>query len=1380
MDYNPVLGFASSPVYNILETASGLPFINQTQFGNWLSDTQLFRDARNFQADRPGWEGEYWADLAGALVPFAGWGMATAKAGTVGTGLLQATNRATIGAASFFPKSPILAGAVGEAVRFAPLSAGIEAFNLAGGRYDSPTEALVNFGLGTLGGAAFQGVGHALSPTVARLFPPSAEALSQGFTESAVTTGWRALFEPGPELEKLYGYSNNVRRAATQASQLPRVAEAMGPGLEPQTQAVALWDVLEDMRFARERQANGAPIEDPRLLDPEIETLLRGQHDTTVRQIIQQELDPVESAFPPMEGFDLHKRAANALDMINRPGVHRGRTVVTQKIDGTPGSLNSPDRIAREFEFPQEWLQYTRMPRVVRSTAVSGTWLRRELGIEPTAFSAGFHNLLRARSDGTFTSWGAVRDRDGWWQLTTQIPGEFPLPRELGRDFNEQGRAFFNFKTKEPWRFLPELRRDLDSPEMNTETVGFYDRIPRGKSEFLDRLMDMRQVFMNPDTIKAMHQAKGGAKGAKERMVREALQGPTAGRAVADAIETFAAPRIQQLKNAPDAQSILMLYESVFDAAEGRARALLHGTASIQAGKSPLGSLFTPPNINDDTAVVAQLRKLYVADPDSLDVIRQFMNEEIPLESLDGTPVGDWLKMAMEVGDGEIDSFNGMIESLRKVGATDAKTIPKRSGHVGVSRRWEGTNIVPIYLEGSASPDTLIAGNSLQQAQVKAKRWLDNRAQALARVRKKPEVRRMGQPFRVGEDSTISKEMQIRVMTPGFIEPRRGIMGWENQYEKFNHVDELIAQLEEGYVQRARYAASVGAKALTGGRMNYLRNLDLNAFKIVETRVNQMHGEQGPLDRRMNEVVDKVAGPILGTNSLTKTVDAVNGMVFHLLHGVMYPGTAALNLTSVVQTQLPAGIEFLTMNPKALAGVGYQVPRFAADGTPRPGFNFITDPIGLMRGGLKKATDPNDVDREVFNVLFNRRIMGTGLANEYTGADRSIVARASEGIRSADDVPFWASRISSILMSKSEQISRTMAAGIAMKAMDMYELAHGVKFTIQQRIDNAANMVARSNYAYFPQDRPMMYTTPLGALFGNQKTWMTNYLFMMAHYFGLATKGNVAPLLFSAGTTALLGGVLAVPLIGAGMDAFTETFADQDVTEFMFDRFGEAGNGISFGLPAMFGMSLHGNVAAPGSNLAHDSEFFFTIVALERAKLMGRAIGTAMDDQLVLGMNPLENRVFQQQAMQAFAPRAVYRSWEALTSDQLRSAATGYPMVEGLGWGQRVMHGLGFRNDEIALQYELYDRLTKDRNSMRNRIAVYGEAYAIASIDGDVERMNQVIQRATVEGMDMSAIMRSAQTRMRNAGKDMFGRNFTGAQLERYQESLGQAGYEVQ
>jgi hypothetical protein len=100
------------------------------------------------------------------------------------------------------------------------------------------------------------------------------------------------------------------------------------------------------------------------------------------------------------------------------------------------------------------------------------------------------------------------------------------------------------------------------------------------------------------------------------------------------------------------------------------------------------------------------------------------------------------------------------------------------------------------------------------------------------------------------------------------------------------------------------------------------------------------------------------------------------------------------------------------------------------------------------------------------------------------------------------------------------------------------------------------------------------------------------------------------------------------------------------------------------------------------------------------------------------------------------------------------------------------MHSLGFRSTDIAVQYAAYESMLKDRDSMRSKISLFGEAYATASLTNNREEMMRLLQLATIQGVDVNSVMRSAQVRMRAAGKDMFGRNFSGEQLERYNDMI--------
>lgn len=1365
--YNILDAFPISPIYGLLETASGLPGINDTGFGEWLDRAPAFSGARNFRDAEPGWA--LASDIVASFVPYVGWGGALNRAGTAAN-VLGGVNRARIGAASLFRGNAPLAFAAGETVAYAPVSAAITGFDLAGGRYSNPWDALMGFGLGTALGGGLQAVGHVVSPAITAWGARSlaraqvANPLVDRTTPYLIGETWKNIFEPGPQLSALYGFSANQRAAAAGTARNPGVQIAAAPENEPQISARLWSDII------RETEAGQHP-------DVDID-LARSQYDENLRMIINQEPSATDSVFDyPITETD-SETARNALNWTFRLGSSEDGRVVSSPLDGTGDYINNPDVLAQTLEMPENWLAYMKWPRVVHSPRDT---YPAALNLDLSAHGKNFRPIERYTTDSGTQQWTIRREADGGlWTIATEIPGEHNMSA-LGRYgetrpnvMRRKSRAYLVFKTDQPQRFFPSQFADTDNADIDKFWFS-WDNVPRGRSKFLDTVMDFNKLYTNPATVKEIYRA--WTSGQKEAYIKSILRGPTMGEQIMRGIETYAAPTIQQLKKHPEARGLLGAAQAVFDGAGDRARIRLYGTAQLKENSSPLGALFAGADTADADALVSNFRRALQQDPNLVETLRQFDKQgTLKLEDLQGTPAGAWLNLAIKGNLDDLADGNAGIAALKSVRATDAREIPVRKNHFGLSRRWDGSIEYPIYRQGATKPEAAVAGHSRAQAETKARQWIaDATADDLANGRPAANWR-MGKPFIPGESDVVPNWLANRDAAPGFLNPRTSLRGYEHEFQPYKHADEFLAELHEGITARWRYYGSAMADALTAGKLNQLRINDPHAFNIVNTRLMQLKGQPGPIEARAEQIVDSIAAPYLGTKSLSKAADSINGTMFQILHGMGNIVTPTLNLLNYAQTTLPAIVKFRTANLAELKNSSYHFPLYGPDGLARPGFNPVSDPIGMMWGGIREALDPSDDTREVFQYLINKPEMGGSLSNEYLGQSNAMAERMAEGIRGPEDFAYWANRLSSFMMQKSEQVSRTLSATAMLREMAQWEKVGGFKFPLQMKIDNAANAVKEANYAYFKQDRPMMFTTPAGAVFGNQKTWMTNYLFMMAHYAGLAQRGNFAPLLFTLGTTTALGGAFAVPLIGTGIDAFTETFADKDGREFIFEKMGQGGNAISFGIPALFGMSLQGNVAAPGSNLAHDAEFFFTIVALERAKLVGRALGRAYDDQVTLGINPMRDELFQRQAAQAFAPRAMYRAWEALTSDQLRSAATGYPMVQNMGWGSRIMTGLGFRPTEIAIQYEAYASLLADKNKMRERLATFGEAYANASMNGDRQLMTELLQQAAVSGLDINDIMRSAQTRMRNAGRDMFGRNFNDEQLEQYQATLHAGG----
>lgn len=1364
-----------SPVYGIAETLGRFPVIRDTEFSDWLEQAPVFSGARTFREQAPGWAAGF--DFATSFIPYIGWAGRLGKAAqtaNMGRGLLGLTNRLGVQAGRAAGGGAI-GEALGSAVLYAPPSAAITGFDVLGDRYENPYDAATGLVLGTALGAGLQAGGRALTPAVRGLFPPSAAQVAEGQFESTIAKDWRNIFEPPPQLLAMGGFSANIRRQAAEASRSPRFQEALDPSLEPQMMHRELLGVRQQLRDGLVQGIDPAIVE--------------SQIDAAVRQTVAQKPADFEDVIDwgPEPSDNPRTQQWARWSLRYGPDPENTGSHIRLSLEGPESQINNPQTLAEHLRLPEDWLADIKWGGVSQVASSHANTYARLLNLPDrpapgfndsnAPWGENFRRVTRVLPDKTEQTWVARRDIDnGLWTLATEIPGEHRMtarslfPNLKRKDTREAARAYFTFKTDRPARFIPEAFTDLD----NAGPDALWHRrvnLDTTRSQLLKQILDYEDVYLNPKTVKSIQRSIYGPKENREKFVRTVLGSPTAGEHIMQNIRHVAAPTVQQFKDNAVASGTWGLYRTVMEGVESRVRQQLHGKAVISADKSPLASIFSAPGLDDAEALVPALRRMIMSEPDQLEIIRQYLKRnDKTLEDLDGTSAGAWLRQLHKVADDvNLKDYNAGIESLRKIGATNARSIPFRGKHAGVSHSWDGSIFVPIYKAGNINPSAAIAGGSLKQAQQKAQAWLKAVAQ------EEPDVQyRVGNAFVPGGTETPPGWLTRMAGNPGFLQPRGTLRGYEHEFEPYKHVDDFIAELEDNFLRRARYFGRVAADALTVSQRNQIRLLDPKLWQLLETRTAQLTGQPIAAEVWQNKVLDQALAPYLGTNSASKLSEAVNETMFHSLY-LGHVGAPTLNLTSMFQTHIPAALEMLTSRPDQLRHFGYWLPWMDEAGRARPGMHFVPDAFGLWWGGIRRAMNPSEGDREVFEHVFNNKIIG-GFMNEYTGQDRTLAARASEKLRGPEDLLFWFRQVSGILMQKSTQVSRTFATGMALETMDRLEKAFRVKFSSGQRIHNATTMVERADYNYFKQDRPLMFTSPLGSVFGNQKTWMVNYLWMLAHYFGLAKQGQWEPLLFSLGTTAALGGAFAVPLLGQGIDAFAGLTEDKDGREWIFDHMGEGGNAIAFGLPALFGLSMSENVAAPGANLTHDAEFLFSIIALEKAKQLGRAVGRGLEDATTLGINPFEDPLFARQVGQTFAPRALYRSWEALQEGPLRSAATGYPMVRDFGLGARVLHGLGFRDVDIAIQYEAYRHLIKDKEEMNRQVGAFGEAYARASLNNDRETMTELLQRAAVMGISIDSVMRSAQVRMRNEGMDMFGRNFSQSLQDRYRETLEAGG----
>ena len=97
------------------------------------------------------------------------------------------------------------------------------------------------------------------------------------------------------------------------------------------------------------------------------------------------------------------------------------------------------------------------------------------------------------------------------------------------------------------------------------------------------------------------------------------------------------------------------------------------------------------------------------------------------------------------------------------------------------------------------------------------------------------------------------------------------------------------------------------------------------------------------------------------------------------------------------------------------------------------------------------------------------------------------------------------------------------------------------------------------------------------------------------------------------------------------------------------------------------------------------------------------------------------------------------------------------------------MYSLGFNPRRVELQYRVAEELWTSQNRMRSMVQAYGKAWAEAQTTGDWGQLNELMHRAMADGIDISSVIRSAQTRMAKGREDMIERQFDPQEIWRFQ-----------
>lgn len=535
-----------------------------------------------------------------------------------------------------------------------------------------------------------------------------------------------------------------------------------------------------------------------------------------------------------------------------------------------------------------------------------------------------------------------------------------------------------------------------------------------------------------------------------------------------------------------------------------------------------------------------------------------------------------------------------------------------------------------------------------------------------------------------------------------------------------------------------RYAATQGYMERFGNEIDRFKKYDPVMGRDLLTKRNQYLGIEGQFTNTLNKILQPVLGPVLGSKPATKIASATNELMYKFNLAFLNPTFALINSLTPLLTAVPQVAFILRASPEARTRMYDMLPAYGADGLPVGVMSHLS-PLKVLWQGVRdlKSTEPEL--RQLWEHLASRGTLHNAQLDEFIGANGTGPAGLRETFKRDGYVQGFR-QATTYMADKSEEFSRVLSANMGYRLGQAMGLKNDALFAFSERF------VQTTNYMYGVVDRPRMFTGPLGSTFGLFKNWQMHYLGMMANYAGLAWREGVySPLLWQAGVATAIGGVGATPLRHIA-DGISNWFTgDPHAYRQMLQNWPDEANAIWFGLPSFLGISLQRSAAIPGTDVRNEIQSLSSVVIIERAKLLGKAVGSSIVSWQATGENPLGDPNIRDQFIAATMPRAISRIASTVEGEYVRSMTTGYPQVREVSGAARLFHALGMNQVEIERQQIAARELWQDQEHRRAMTSGIGAAYAQAVLRGDREEMQSLIRRAVALGLDLSRVMRSAQ-----------------------------------
>lgn len=574
--------------------------------------------------------------------------------------------------------------------------------------------------------------------------------------------------------------------------------------------------------------------------------------------------------------------------------------------------------------------------------------------------------------------------------------------------------------------------------------------------------------------------------------------------------------------------------------------------------------------------------------------------------------------------------------------------------------------------------------------------------------------------------------------TPGTLKQRSDLRQLRSEVPT---KQELMEAALGHYVRLGRFAGYLTWRNRFG---NEMKNWGQAGHQVLERdlqrKAAQWQGIEGDLTRALNKVTGGGASKL--SNNLNSILFAWNLGIFNISH-------ALLNVLSPVQTVLPWVSAVQNVSRAEVARLMHFVPETMPDGGVR-GMVGTLSPVKVGVRAFQLMRNPDDelkqllsrgIDDRVLTTQHQEVLIGQGAEAVHTLRETYAQRGTWEGIK---ETLFY-------LNNRSEQFSRVIAfnAGYVV-GKDVMGLTGDALYRWTKRA------VEVTMYGYHVTDRARIFTGPLGSTIGLFKNWQMHFIGQMMDYVGYAkNEGRYGPLLWQQAAGLSIAGLGGTPLVLMA-NGLVQSYTDNETAyAWLNENLPNAADEIYYGFPALFGASLQSSATLPGTDVMRDVTSFGSVVAYQRGAQIALLAQQMVDYRKATGDNPMANENIRDQAISAFAPRALIRLFAAAEGDYIKSMRTGYPQVQDVGPRTRLMYGLGFNQVDVDRMQTEGRMLWNQRESESNMISAYGQQLSDAWGNGDFQRARRILDDASLHGVPISSVMHSARTRQRREQGDL-------------------------